>query len=68
MRIGRSYSVSCPRHRRLNPADRGSVRGGCQICNLICDAYQAAKKLDFLIQEIEDRTYFERRAKECRTK
>lgn len=53
MNIGRRHKLSCPRHRGLKPYDRGTVKGGCVICSLICDAWEHAEKLDKVAERIQ---------------
>lgn len=62
MKIGGVYNLSCPKHRRIDPSNRGSVHASCVVCHAICDAWEgwirfqaAARRAQELAEEIKER-------------
>ncbi len=51
-------NVKCQKHPAFDPAKnggRGGVKGGCIICQSICDLWVASEKLLFEIRLLQDR-------------
>jgi hypothetical protein len=51
----RKFDARCGKHKRYNPAvdGRAGIRGGCPRCNLLCDIWESALKLNQLIRRFD---------------
>jgi hypothetical protein len=47
MRVKVNFKISCPKHRRYDPAQDGEagIKGGCIICTLMLGLHQQSLKL-----------------------
>jgi hypothetical protein len=47
MRVKVNFKISCPRHRRYDPAQDGEagIKGGCPICALMLGLHQQSLQL-----------------------
>lgn len=51
----RRFSGRCARHKSYNPAvdGRGGIKGNCARCNLLCDIWETALRLNALIRRYD---------------
>ncbi|HZT29368.1 MAG TPA: hypothetical protein VFA33_05770 [Bryobacteraceae bacterium] len=51
-------NLKCPKHPSFDPArngGRGGVKGGCIICQCLCDLWLAGEKLNFEVRLLVER-------------